>query len=235
MSPKVEHTDVGAYALGLLEGNDHDAFTAHLAECPPCRAELAELSGMAEALTGIQPIDYRADDGPSEMIDLLHRQKSIERRRRWGTSVISAAAAVVLVGAGMVAGASIADGGTTVTSAHGGHGPAQELIISGERRTAADAASGVSGVVALESKGWGTHAALELRNVRGPLECELIAVSTSGEQRVVTGWAVPPSGYGVPGSPGPLYVHGGTPFKRTDIARFEVRVTGGKTLLAIPV
>jgi anti-sigma factor RsiW len=38
-----EHTDVGAYALGLLEPEDRRAFEEHLAGCPACAAELAEL------------------------------------------------------------------------------------------------------------------------------------------------------------------------------------------------
>ena len=52
-----EHTDVGAYALGLLEEQDKQAFEHHLAGCPSCRAELAELSGMKELLSGIGPVE----------------------------------------------------------------------------------------------------------------------------------------------------------------------------------
>jgi anti-sigma factor RsiW len=52
-----EHTDVGAYALGLLEEQDKRAFERHLAGCPSCRAELAELSGMKELLSGIGPVE----------------------------------------------------------------------------------------------------------------------------------------------------------------------------------
>ena len=47
-----EHTDIGAYSLGLLEQQDRQAFEAHLAECPSCKAELAELSGMSGAAVG---------------------------------------------------------------------------------------------------------------------------------------------------------------------------------------
>jgi anti-sigma factor RsiW len=48
-----EHTDVGAYSLGLLEQQDRRAFEAHLADCQTCAAELAELAGMAGLLTGV--------------------------------------------------------------------------------------------------------------------------------------------------------------------------------------
>ena len=50
-----EHTDIGAYSLGLLEQQDRQAFETHLADCPSCKAELAELSGMSELLSGVRP------------------------------------------------------------------------------------------------------------------------------------------------------------------------------------
>ena len=49
-------------------------------------------------------------------------------------------------------------------------------------------------------------------------------------------WRVPPKGYGVPGSPASLQVHGGTAVDRADLARFDVRVEGSdRTLLSIRV
>jgi anti-sigma factor RsiW len=58
MDGRAEHTDVGAYALGLLEERDRRAFEAHLAGCAACRAELEKLSGVADALRAIR------DDAP---------------------------------------------------------------------------------------------------------------------------------------------------------------------------
>ena len=48
------HTDVGAYAMGLLEERDRREFEDHLAGCPACAAEVAELSPMAALLKGVE-------------------------------------------------------------------------------------------------------------------------------------------------------------------------------------
>ncbi|GAA3099848.1 zf-HC2 domain-containing protein [Nonomuraea salmonea] len=57
MTSRVEHTDVGAYALGLLDEDDRLAFEAHLLGCNSCRYELHELSGVANVLNGIGPVE----------------------------------------------------------------------------------------------------------------------------------------------------------------------------------
>ncbi|MFI6292238.1 anti-sigma factor family protein [Nonomuraea sp. NPDC050790] len=236
MSARVEHTDVGAYALGLLEADDKRAFEAHLTTCRACTAELAELSGMAGVLTGMGPIEPEEDRrGEGEVVDLLRRRKAADRRTRRGTVIIGVAAAVTLVAGGIAVGSGlggpsspIAVGGT-----HHGTGPAEQFYEEGTPAGGVGA-EGVTGGVVYESKGWGTHAALKLEGVRGPLECELIAVSTTGERKAMTGWAVPPAGYGVNGQP-PLYMHGGSPWNPERIDRFEVVTATGETLLTVDI
>jgi hypothetical protein len=90
--------------------------------------------------------------------------------------------------------------------------------------------------VGLVAKAWGTQVTLDLADVHGPLECQLIAVSKNGAQKVVVGWFVPAPGDGVPGHPAHLLIQGGTAIPLADLARFKVTVAeGGKALLAIPV
>ncbi|RFS83052.1 zf-HC2 domain-containing protein [Actinomadura spongiicola] len=257
MTSRIEHTDIGAYALGLLEEDDRRAFETHLAQCASCAEELGEMSGMAEALSGLgeftgatEGVDREIEVGgatgaaeaasataserpPAEVIDLLRRERRSDRRRRRGTYVIGAAAAAALIGTGVTVGAGL--GGDGLPARGHGHGPAQALVVSGERHTGSDARTGVNGLVGLSSVGWGTHVGLELKGVRGPLRCRLEAVSRTGERTVVTAWQVPVKGYGVPGSPEPLITHGGTPIQRKDLDRFEVRIEGGGTLLTIPI
>ncbi|MFF5263275.1 zf-HC2 domain-containing protein [Actinomadura viridis] len=56
MSPEAEHTDVDAYALGLLDGDDRRAFEAHLPHCESCAAELREMAGAARALSELRDV-----------------------------------------------------------------------------------------------------------------------------------------------------------------------------------
>lgn len=240
MIARVEHTDVGAYALGLLDVADALAFGEHLEGCPPCVVELAELEGVAAVLDRARPV-------------VLLRRRA-ERRRRYGMAVAGMAAALALVTGGTVLGFAM-DGGThAVAAQHGAASPAAAqqgevggAVILDHAHRPAEAAyligapiegvgsPGVGGAVVLEAKTWGTHAVLRLAGVKGPLRCELVAVSRSGERSVVTGWAVPEPGYGVPGSPEPLYVHGGSALPMGDIDRFEVTTSAGDRLLTVKV
>ncbi len=221
----LEHIDVGAYALGLLEDEDSTAFEAHLATCPSCHAELAEFSPMKALLTGLGPVedlDHTAERG---VVDLLSRRAAASRRRvRW-TVAVGAAACVAALGGGLAAGLAVAPNNP----------PPGTAVLAGQLHSATNPQTGVTGTVGLVTKAWGTYVSLDLADVRGPLECELIAVSKTGERRVVTGWVVGVPGDGVPGHPAHLLVQGGTSISAANLASFDVIVVNGKTLLSIPV
>ncbi|MGN9782745.1 anti-sigma factor family protein [Nonomuraea sp. ZG12] len=237
MTSRVEHTDVGAYALGLLDEDDRLAFEAHLLRCRSCEVELSELSGVASALTGLGPVETAPPtrERPAEVIDLLRRKQAADRRTRRSTFLIGVAASIALVVGGLTVGAQFGGQSATPPAAHSAQmGPAEQFYAMGTPLPGVGA-DGVSGGLVLESKGWGTHAALELSGVKGPLECELVAVGKNGERRIMMGWAVPTPGYGVPGSPDPLYMHGAAALTQDEIDRFEVVTTAGRKLLTVEV
>ncbi|MBW8486273.1 zf-HC2 domain-containing protein [Actinomadura parmotrematis] len=235
MSPDrtTEHTDVGAYALGLLEEPDRRAFEAHLRGCPRCRAELVPMAGVADALRGLEPEETGDGEPPAELLGRVRDRQRADRRSRRGTYVIGTVAAATLLATGAVAGTALG-GGDAAPVEHGHAGGAS--MLAGDQYAATDPKTGVSGEVELVGMGWGTQVSLQLKGVRGPLRCRLEAVSRTGERSVVTGWAVPPKGYGVPGAAKPaLVTMGGTATPLKDIDRLEVRTDDGGTLLRVPV
>jgi hypothetical protein len=156
--------------------------------------------------------------------------------------LVAAAAALIIGGPVVVVATS--DGGGTSSQAMqmDPHptSPAEDAFFDHmtEKVHATDPTTKVTATVGMEKKAWGTHAVLELKNVKGPLKCSLIAVSKSGEEEVVTSWSVPAWGYGIPDSPNPagknpLYVHGGAAMQRADIDHFEVRTFDGKRLVDV--
>ena len=238
------HTDVGAYSMGLLEERDRREFEDHLAGCPACAAEVAELSPMAALLKGVELRAAEPDGAAGEpaagrepragrepagadVTDLLRRRARQQRQRRRWQVALGAAAGIVLIGGGIGVGIAAAP--------QNGPAPAPPLALTGQLHSATDPGTGVAGTVGLVAKAWGTQVTLDLSKVHGPAECELIAVSRTGERRVVMGWLVTAPGDGVPGHPAHLLIQGGTSIPRSDLARLDVNVVNGRTLLSIPV
>ncbi|MEU1278259.1 zf-HC2 domain-containing protein [Streptomyces sp. NPDC005805] len=261
------HDAVGAYVLGVLDESDASAFEAHLAGCDICAHHLDEFSGMEPMLAmladapapappqNLYSLPGAADFPPPRpapvvptspsprvlggLLNEVAAKRAAKRRR--GMYVIAAAAALIIAGPAVAVVATSDDGGGT-TQAADPHptSPAEDAFFHhmDEKVQATDATTKVSAVVGMEKKGWGTHTVLELKNVRGPLKCSLVAVSKTGEEEVVTSWAVPKWGYGIPDSPeksakSPLYVHGGSAMNREDIDRFEVRTFDGQRLVEV--
>ena len=222
-----EHTDVGAYALGLLEEQDRQAFEEHLATCPSCAAELAELSGMKDLLTGIGPVPSATDEPTeAEVVDLVRRRGAAQRRRtRWQVA-LGAAAAVVLLAGGVAVG--LATARQTP--------PPPPSALPGKVFSASNPVTHVTGKVGLVAKTWGTMVTLHLFGVAGPLDCQIVAVSRTGQREVLGSWRVPPHAhFGLPGHPNPLVIGGPSGIKINNLSQIDINVVNGRTLVSIPV
>jgi Putative zinc-finger len=236
MSPGVQHTDIGAYALGALEPDERRRVEAHVAHCPRCRAELPELSRIAAALGTVPPENAAATptrapaEPPGRLVALIRERAAADRRRRRRDLLVAAAVGVVVLAGGVAVGSVVAGGPTGDPTAHPADDPAASDVVE---RSATDPTSGASGSVTMEATSWGTAVGFRLDGVDGPLECELVAVTPAGE-RVVSGWSVPDAGYGIDGSPAPVTIEGGVADSPDDITRFDVRTSDGRTLLTIP-
>ncbi|MET9439802.1 zf-HC2 domain-containing protein [Streptomyces sp. NPDC006610] len=246
-----EHETVGAYALGILDDAEATAFEAHLAGCEWCAQQLDELAGMEPMLAaladlpgaGTPAIGESLSARPSPrlaeaLVDEVAERRAEKRRR--GMYMVAAAAALIvggpLVSVAATGGGDDSGGGNVPLRASSPAEIAFEAMP--DRVTATDPGTAVSATVALEKKAWGTSAVLELKNVKGPEKCALIAVGKNGERETVSSWSVPDWGYGIPNATteqakNPLYVQGGAALTPNEIDHFEVMTFDGRRLVEV--
>jgi anti-sigma factor RsiW len=221
------HVDVGAYLLGALDDEEMSRFEEHLADCDECGRQLDELSGVVPVLAELRDdgVGYVEPPGDALLARLLARVAAERRARRRRRLVAVAAAAVLVIGGPAIA---------VVASDSGGNSGRTTAAQFDARSSATNTATGVSAVVGVADKGWGSEVQLRLSGVRGPLDCHLDAVGNDGRRQTVASWSVPAAGYGlVPGSR-PLTVTGGTGMHDDAIKRFEVRAQDGTLLVSVP-
>ncbi|MFI9078929.1 anti-sigma factor family protein [Streptomyces sioyaensis] len=243
--PPDRHTDVGAYALGVLDAADADRFEAHLVGCDRCAAELEQLMRLTPVMAEFKqsaptPQTITAVPGPA-MLDGLLDVVTTTRRGRARRRLFLVAAAVVLIVGGPVAtfalkGAQAPESPPAPPLANA----VRAQYAAGEKVSSVDPDTKVSAGVSMAAKPWGTQVVLELANVKGPLACDLVAVGKDGKRQTVTTWAVPKGGYGIPGSAAkwnrePLYAAGGAALNRGDIDHFEINTLDGKRLAKVNV
>jgi hypothetical protein len=251
------HHDVAAYVLGILDEPENAAFAQHLTRCQQCRTEYRELSDLPVLLdqlkpqslqqTGLSPpaVGLPAPDGPT-LDTVLDRISAARRRQRTMTWLAAAAAAVLLVAIPLVVTmqsgpeGGVATPTSTLTTPSAKIPTTEEPTTTGPTVAGAHTISGsnpdngISATITIQDEPWGTKVNLELRGIRGPLVCQLVAVSRTGFSQVVATWQVPQSGFGVPESPLPLKIEGGVGIDQSEIARFQVTRDNGPDLLEVP-
>lgn len=251
----VDHRDVAAYSLGVLSDWESEQFEAHLAECDQCAIELEQLTMVSTLLSHVDVESLAVAEQSTQEAQVLDRMLNVvsfERRKARTRRVMAIAAGIVVLVAGVffgVAGGSYLERDTSPSSAQGqdpkpepsgsasasASPPKGPITIAGEEFQGRNPTTKAAAKLGLERTLWGTKVSMVLSNVRGPLKCQLVAISKTGAADPALSWTVTPEGYGTTEQPAPLSLEGGTAVPRDDIARFEVRTSDGTTLVTVPV
>jgi anti-sigma-K factor RskA len=104
--------DAGAYVLGALAPTDRAAYERHMAGCPECRDEVAELAvlpgllGRLDAATAVTTLSTPPAEAPAGLLAATLRAATTERRRyrrrhRWQLAVTGVAAACLAMALGL--------------------------------------------------------------------------------------------------------------------------------------
>ena len=218
----------GAYLLGALDPADRAEFETHLAGCPACREELADLAGLpgllgrltAEDAVGLTPVtDVSTAPDPAVLDRALvgvtrHRRR---QRRRW---LVGAAAAVLIAAGGAAA-------GVAATIGAGRPDDIPTPAAAGRIIAATDPATHVHARVTLRADPAGTALTISLTGVRPGAHCQLIAVSAEGRREVASSWR---ADYG-----GHADVTGATAIPAAQLASLQVLTADHSRLVTLPV
>ena len=246
-----EHETVGAYALGILDDAEATAFEAHLATCEWCAQQLDELAGMEPMLAALADLpgsgstpaigeSLSAKPRPrlvEKLVDAVAARRALKRRRSF--YMVAAAGALNIGGPCVAVATNGGDGGSGAENRPLAASPAKAAFEGiSDKISATDPSTKVTATVALQKKDWGTGVVTELKNVKGPLKCALVAVGKNGERETLSSWSVPEWGYGLPDAKTekakePLYVQGGAAFEPNEIDHFEVVTFDGKRLVEV--
>jgi anti-sigma factor RsiW len=214
---------LGAYVLGVLDGDEWSVVEAHLVECVPCRREVDDLREMEAALGEIPPEAFL--DGPPPGGDLLLRRtldqvrgesRRRDRRRRTVWAAAAVVAAVVALGAGIVVGRTVI--------------PASASPVAGTRSvTATDPVTGASLSVEVQpAAGWvRVHAAVG--GVQAGEKCRLYVVAHDGLREQAGSWVV-----GESAGAGTI-VDGAALIAPADVDSVQVETYAGLVLVAVAV
>ncbi len=217
---------LGVYVLGAIDPAERALVDAHLATCKDCRDELAGLAGIPALLARVNPDEVSrisADDAvgpvtaeqpPEELLGTVRDLAEARRRRnRWRW--VSAAAAVVLIAAGLFGGLKAANSGTQVISPSAGAG--QWETVQGT-----SPATGASATVAYASELWGNAVQVEVHDIAVGTTCQLWAVHPDGSRTFAGSWTTS-------SDEGHVWYPGSVPSTAGPISKFEI--TAGNRLL----
>lgn len=209
-----EQVTVGAYALGVLEPDEHERMRRHLGACPQCAADLDELALLTARLTAV-PAAGVLPEGRQQVADegayrRLRSRVVEEVRRRRRTTLAAVAAAALVAVSGVVAG---------VVALRSGDGPPERDVVTA-------AAGAVHASAELTATHNGTRVVLTLGGVPADQQCRLVAVGRSGARQTASTWTATYDG--------DASVTGWLSLRPQDIDRLVIETLDGTALLTLP-
>jgi hypothetical protein len=246
---RVDHMDVAAYALGVLDEQDTERFEEHLATCWACAAELETMVPVVGLLSGIDgetmtALEQTATD-PALLDRTLVAVRADRRRTRFRQLLATAAAVVVFGGLTAFGFVSVTDDQApgvlaepTVTagvddpptnaptappSGPGVGGNEEE----GDQVDATDPTTGVQTTMFLVTRDYGTRINFSLRKLPGPRTCRLVVVRKNATSEVISTWSVPDGGYGTINRPQGLELSASTSAPVSEIKQLQVQSVDG--------
>ncbi|MPZ72237.1 MAG: hypothetical protein GEU74_03260 [Nitriliruptorales bacterium] len=195
--------DLGAYVLGALDPAERDRLEQHLAECGPCRDEIASLALLPSLLTRLGPQAVSAQELHHPPVATVvervaaHRRRA-RRRERLFAAVAALGMIVALVTVGVTA---LPIDGTPVLTFVGDH--------------AAVAAT-------VEERAWGMAVLISAEQLPSRPGYVAVAVAEDGHSAQVASWT---------GTGGPVKVEGSCYLAPGDVERMEIHAAGDDEVL----
>ncbi|MEV6843488.1 zf-HC2 domain-containing protein [Actinoplanes sp. NPDC051411] len=209
---------LGAYVLGVLDGEEWATVRSHLDSCEACRREVDDLREMEAALGEIPP-EALLDGPPPEGSGLLQLTLSDvrESHRSRGYLWVLAGVAVFVIA---LAGGISAGRFTSPAAATAAPAPSVSPVAATDPRT------GVSMTVAVTpAAGWvRVHAVLS--GVPAGEQCRIFVVSADGGRQQAASWLA---------AAGPMAVDGSALMAPADVTSVQAETYAGQILVTVPV
>jgi predicted anti-sigma-YlaC factor YlaD len=233
MTTDHDQQPLGAYVLGVLDEREARAVEDHLASCPRCRAESAELRAVEEAMGGVPPEALL--DGPPEGGDLLLqrtlRQVRSERaartrRRQVGLGLVAAAAAAIVLGGGFAVGRGTAPDVAAVQQTTNPPVPPAGTRLG----SATDPVTGARMTVQVRpAAGW-VRVNASVAGVAEGEKCRLFVVAKDGSRQEAGSWLVSAAG-----EEDGTNLDGSALIAPEDVVAVEVRDFDDERIVIVPV